>query len=303
MLSRRDFIQMSLELNLFFGRILKEHMIFMQISLPIKNSDLILEADQLKKSFEELLMETISLADGAIAKEAIDSNEIVTPYTLKAENIVESLTGVCIDQNLTLAEMRLTSRPDFDFSPELEQWVSDLNDRAINLVMEIIKFNEKVLEEFLDCHIFIFIYPDMLEHLLRETKFYLETLIDIQERKKPKKDILGTKKFWDHIMEEHALFIRGLLDPSEKALFNKANNLAEMFEKLLEEIEKVTKEEILKVIKKNLKATMEIKEFKTRATEGLIECEIKSLINPLLSDHVLREANRYIRVLKTYLKD
>ena len=38
---------MSLELNLFFGRIMKEHMIFMETGFLVKNSNFILEADQL----------------------------------------------------------------------------------------------------------------------------------------------------------------------------------------------------------------------------------------------------------------
>jgi len=47
---------------------MKEHMIFTEISLPIKESHLILEADNLKLSFEELLKETTELANGNISK-------------------------------------------------------------------------------------------------------------------------------------------------------------------------------------------------------------------------------------------
>lgn len=33
-------------------------------------------------------------------------------------------------------------------------------------------------------------------------------------------------------------------------------------------------------------------------TKGLIGCEIRSIILPLLADHVLREANHYLRLLE-----
>ncbi len=56
MLSRKDYIKTSLELNLFFGRIMKEHMIFMEVGLLIIDSSLILEGDQLKSSFEKNLI-------------------------------------------------------------------------------------------------------------------------------------------------------------------------------------------------------------------------------------------------------
>ncbi len=303
MLIEKKFVQMSLELNLFFARIMKEHMIFMEAGLLIKNSNLILEADQLKKSFEELLEETIELSNGVISQAAVDSREFVTPYTLKAENTVESLTGICINQNLTLKELELKSKPDFNCPPDLEEHVFQLNNRAINLIVEIINFKETVLSQVENCKVFTFIYPDMQEHLIEEAKFYLKNLIDLQERKIPEKDVLRTEVFWDHIMGDHAEFIRGLLDPTEKDLFNRANDFAILFEKLLEETENATKGNIIKVTKKNLEATKEIAMFKSSATEGLLACKIKSLINPLLADHVLREANRYIRVLKAYLKN
>ena len=41
-------------------------------------------------------------------------------------------------------------------------------------------------------------------------------------------------------------------------------------------------------------------DFKKAATKGILGCEIKSIILPLLSDHVLREANHYLRILEAY---
>ncbi len=37
-----------------------------------------------------------------------------------------------------------------------------------------------------------------------------------------------------------------------------------------------------------------------KGTEGLLNCKIKSIILPLLGDHVLREANHYLRLLNNY---
>ena len=38
--------------------------------------------------------------------------------------------------------------------------------------------------------------------------------------------------------------------------------------------------------------------FKTAGVQGVTECKIRSLILPLLADHVLREANHYYRILE-----
>ena len=77
MLTRSEFIKKSLEINLLFLRIMKEHLIFIVAALPTINEELIREADILKRSLEMLLDETVNLADGAIAQGALDANTIV----------------------------------------------------------------------------------------------------------------------------------------------------------------------------------------------------------------------------------
>ena len=48
-----------------------------------------------------------------------------------------------------------------------------------------------------------------------------------------------------------------------------------------------------------LEETLKIRDFKAVGTEGILNCKIASIILPLLGDHVLREANHYIRLLET----
>lgn len=42
---------------------------------------------------------------------------------------------------------------------------------------------------------------------------------------------------------------------------------------------------------------IKLRDFKEEATKGILGCKIKSVILPLLADHVVREANHYIRLL------
>ncbi|MBQ7775515.1 MAG: DUF2935 domain-containing protein [Lachnospiraceae bacterium] len=51
--------------------------------------------------------------------------------------------------------------------------------------------------------------------------------------------------------------------------------------------------------KESLETTCRYQDFKTAGTQGILNCEISSVILPLLADHVLREANHYIRLLET----
>lgn len=44
--------------------------------------------------------------------------------------------------------------------------------------------------------------------------------------------------------------------------------------------------------------TQKFRDFKRAGVEGIETCKIKSIILPLLADHVLREANHYLRLLE-----
>ena len=49
---------------------------------------------------------------------------------------------------------------------------------------------------------------------------------------------------------------------------------------------------------KTLEETLKYRDFKATGTQGILNREIASIILPLLADHVLREANHYIRILE-----
>ena len=95
---------------------------------------------------------------------------------------------------------------------------------------------------------------------------------------------------------EHALFIRGLLDPSEEELIHTADDFATDYKRLLEPSTAVNDRIICN--QNALALTRSFRDSKCAGVEGIEECRIRSIILPLLADHVLREANHYIRLLE-----
>ena len=55
---------------------------------------------------------------------------------------------------------------------------------------------------------------------------------------------------------------------------------------------------IRELTQRTVEETMRYRDFKAAGTKGIVECNIASLILPLLADHVLREANHYLRLLQ-----
>lgn len=304
MLSRSDYIRQSLETHLFFGRIMKEHSFFLQTSFTPRDEKYSRHADELKIAFSNLLEDCIALSHGVISREVIASGEIITQYTLEAEKLTEFYTGVPLMTNLTKAEKGLVAGN--EFAPRLERKVSELNRRALSLLDNIIQFKTNILNDVLCCKMFTLNYPLLIEHILREAKLYRRLIQRLQSRDviNIQREAFEQEAFWNQIMAEHAYFIRGLLDPTEEDLFNTADHFGDEFQQLVCEsrkaMEKTMPVDYYQVTNDSLQATKGIRDFKAQATEGLLECKIKSIILPLLADHTLREANHYLRLLKIF---
>lgn len=306
MLSRREFIRQSLELHLFFGRIMKEHSFFLQIGFTPKDSRLMQQANAFRMEFDRLLADAISLSNGVVSNNVLKSGEVVTPFTLKAEMASAYFTGVNIPIRLTEAEEGLMGDSSTKVNPMLEERVSMLNQRAMGLTRALAQFKTKILSDVICCRIFTVNYPLLIDHILREAKFYFQLVRRLQNREEmnSEKEAYEQETFWNRIMAEHSKFIRGLLDPTEDELIKTANNFGNEFDELTEEAKEAMDNAmaISKVTDDSLKATIEIKKFKAQGTQGLVECKIRSIIIPLLGDHTLREASHYLRLLKIFEK-
>ncbi|MGN0174554.1 MAG: DUF2935 domain-containing protein [Acutalibacteraceae bacterium] len=293
-----NYVIKSLELHLFFGRIMKEHSLFLRAGFTPANPSFSNKAEFYKIEFEKLLNRAISLGNGIVTQNVLDSGELVTEFTLLAEQQTEKFTGININKTLTEKELNLNSdmrRSHINQKMRID--VKRLNQTALNLLDGLINFKELTLKNVLHCEMFTMNYPLLIEHIIREAKLYRK-YVDTLEREGYLNDdsMKKVECFWNQIMMEHAMFIRGLLDPSEEELINSANGFAKEYAKLLDSCNDAQSQTIKA---SSLEETVKFKEFKTAGTKGIEQCEIRSVILPLLADHVLREANHYIRLLKS----
>lgn len=310
----RHYVRISLETHLFFARIMKEHALFLQAGFVQKDGEWIRKAEHFRGAFEELLKDTVYMSNGIVGKHFLDSGEMVTKCTLEAEKKTSELTGLPINSRITTVQMKMECGKAYEFDEDDVRVIDRLNQRTLNLVKSFIEFKEHIIKKVECCQMFTANYPLLLDHVLREAKMYREIIEGLMQSKKGCGCMLeNQEEFWNCIMMEHALFIRGLLDPCEGELISTADGFAHDFDELLEMDHEIDchknntrtteccdkhgcKEENLTA--KTLEATCELRDFKSAATEGLVNCKIKSIILPLLADHVTREANHYIRILK-----
>jgi len=299
MVIMQRYVTLSLELHLFFARIMKEHSLFLQAGFLPKDDEFAKRANEFMKFFENLLLEVVNISDGLVSPTVLSSGEIVTEYTLSSEKHTEKLSGIPINTKITMLEEKLRSARTIQINRSIVMRVRRINREAIRLLNGLIDLKEEILRKVLCCELFTANYPLLIKHILREAKLY-RSYISCLESGRPMfyKDIRDVELFWNQIMMEHALFIRGLLDPSENELIHTSHEFAKDFEDLLEDAKCMTDETIRSVTDRTIRKTTELRDFKAAATKGSDACEIQSIFLPLLADHVLREANHYLRLLR-----
>ncbi len=294
----REYVTLSLETHLFFGRIMKEHSLFLLAGFPAKETEFIQRADQFREEFEDGLRRTVKLADGIVSKSVLNSGEIVTEFTKKAECQTKNLTGIPIDIKITETEERICAGSRVTVNREIVSRVRMLNRQILRSLNGLIAFKEEILREVRRCRLYTANYPLLIEHILREAKLYRQIISNLERRGRiSSPDLRSLELFWNQIMMEHAQFIQGLLDPTECELMETANGFAKDYCRLLEEAKEQDQKAMNALTSKTLQTTKQYQKFKTAGTEGITGCEIRSVILPLLADHVLREANHYLRIL------
>ncbi|OQB21570.1 MAG: hypothetical protein BWY11_02167 [Firmicutes bacterium ADurb.Bin182] len=300
MLTQREFITMSIDLNLFFLRIMKEHSFFLQVAFTPKDSALAAEAADFVAGFEKLLSEATDLADGVVSRDTLNSRQIVTQYTAEAERLTNFYTGVPFNLELTRREAGLSPGAVVRDSATVNA-VEMLDRRAYRLTSSLAEFKERILSNVRACKMFTLNYPLLIEHILREARLFMNMLAALvrgEDIMRPE-GLIEQEVFWNRIMAEHSKFIAGLLDPTEEALIDTARAFGKEFDRLTNEATMATRQSmsVSGVTNESLRATMRLRDFKEAGTKGLLDCSIESIIIPLLGDHVLREANHYLCIL------
>lgn len=302
MLSRNDHMSMSLDLNIFFLRIMMEHSIFLEASFTPKNKNLAMQAEGFKRLFEGLLAEAVGLGNGRVSADALASGEFFTQYTLRAEQMTQFYTGIAINTLLTGQEEKMAARmPKSAVAASVEQRVSALNRKAMDATTRLANFKATVLEDVGACKIFTSLYPAAIEEVLGEARHYISNLQELErgEDLTLAKNLVEEVAFWNGNMGDHAAAIEGWLDPTEKNLKKTAESYANVFEQLKANAEAAERQLSLLpgVTQQSMQATQGIRDYKAALTNGSIGCMIKSIMVPLFLDHVLREANYFLRIL------
>lgn len=177
-------------------------------------------------------------------------------------------------------------------------------------VRALIDFKRRVLAEMLQCELRSSLMPLLIDHITREAIHFLRILVRDPMPPVSLHAILVRSVFWLRIMKEHIEFTIHLLDPSERKLITQAEELLEVFRKLLEtarDFESMSQSEprffnaAVRFITEVNAKTSELRNFKALTHELVALCRALSTVpDPLLTDHVRREADKFLNELQEF---
>ena len=149
MISDTLLVQQSLINNLFYLRTLREFSVNIELSFFENNQEYINTAKDFRKKFEELATRTVNIAQNKLYPELLDSEIIVTPYTLDSELLTEKLFGIDIDTSLTEKEKSLTAGNGGEISQDIINEITSLNKDAYVVTQNFFDFMSNILQEML----------------------------------------------------------------------------------------------------------------------------------------------------------
>ncbi|HZG15810.1 MAG TPA: DUF2935 domain-containing protein [Candidatus Bathyarchaeia archaeon] len=188
--------------------------------------------------------------------------------------------------------------------------IVEFNNVVHNAVCHIYVFKRRVLGLILRCQIGGNILPLLVDHVSREAAYFMRRLEQLNTGTlDPLPDaIINENVFFLKIMADHAKFINHLLDPSERKLVEQAREFSHDFDQLVFQAidldsmkpQSQTQPLLSQFVDQNRVSVRQLRDFKRTARELIEACRIKSIIPPLLADHVFREASRFLEILDAF---
>lgn len=304
MISDATYISQSLIDHLFYLRTIREFCLNIQLSFYQNNQNIIDIAESIGKRYEELGKEAISLANGRIPNQIIESDSFVTNFTVNTELLTEKLFGVDINTNLTTDEANLNGYNNFNeinFDDEILDSVNNLNKNGIELTRNFIDFCRDLRDSIKNNNILSRSYILVYNYMLEEAGLYLSDLERLQNKTGADPTyIINFEYYFSNSMVRAAQFIIGFSDPSQTSIIMNADNYRKAFSNLMQKYQEATiSPDNLKVLnEEGINLVKSFIAFLNRIIEGILNQKYYFIVEPVFFDNLLTQANYFLYLLK-----
>lgn len=302
MLTNQDIFEQSLYNHIYFAGSIRSFCSTIGLTFFKNNDDYIEKAIKLGFRASDIINKTILLMNKELAAEVIDNDIYITPYTkdisLLTQKLFEISLVIQIDKDLQV----LNTRKEVVFNDETIQRIDSLNNEALGLINDFKLFCQEIKMKLESGELFSYLYPDFFNYMYDEISVYGRDI----ERILSKKDytdfyISEYTYYFNELLRESALYIRGFLDTKEGDIFDMASYYINAFANLTEKYLKKTDINV-DLNMETQKLVINYQKFVTEVIDKLLKAKISFITPPITLDNFLTNINVYLFLMK-YVRD
>ncbi len=297
MIDNKEIAYESLANHLYFGGSIRSFCSTIGLTFFKNNQDYIDRAIALGYRATDIINKAILLMNKELASEVLNSDVYITPYTKKLDLLTQELFNISlliqIDKDIEI----LKSRGEVSFNEEYMKKIDDLNNLAISLINDFKEFCNEIRINLDNQELFSYLYPDFFNYMYDEISVYGRDIDRIKSKKDYTKFYLNEFTYYfNELLRESALYIRGFLDTKYQDVFDMASFYVNAFSNLTEKYLKSNNNADLSI--ETEKLVVNYKKFVSDTIEKLLISKVYFITPPLTLDNFLTNINVYLFIIK-----
>ena len=298
MLDNKEIFNESLVNHLYFAGTIRSFCSTIGLTFFKNNQDYIDKAISLGYKATDIINKAIFYMDKELANIVLESNVYITPYTKELDLLTEKL----FDINLFIATDKdtniLKTRGKVDYNDKTMKKIDDLNKESLVLINDFKEFCSDIKTKLDTGELFSYSYPDFFNYMYDEISVYGRDIERILSKKDYTKFYLTEFTYYfNELLRESALYIRGFLDTKEGDIFDMASYYINAFSNLTLKYLKKTDLDVNLSLETE-KLVINYQKFVTDIIDKLLKAKIYFITPPITLDNFLTNINVYLFILK-----
>ena len=302
MLNNQDIFEQSLYNHIYFAGSIRSFCSTIGLTFLKNNEEYINRAIALGFRSSDIINKTLLLMNRELAKNVLDNDIYITPYTKEISLLTQKLFEISLVIQVDKDIQILNTREEVVFNEETMEKIDNLNNESLGLINDFKLFCQEIKMKIESGELFSYSYPDFFNYMYDEISVYGRDLERINSKKDYTKFYLNEYMYYfNELLRESALYIRGFLDTKYQDIFDMASYYINAFANLTTKYLKKTDIGVnLSVEVENL--VINYQKFVTDIIEKLLKAKISFITPPITLDNFLTNINVYLFLMK-YIKN
>ena len=296
MLENKEIYYESLANHLYFAGAIRSFCSTIGLTFFKNNQEYINRAIALGYRATDIINKAILYMNKTLANDVLNSDVYITPYTKELDLLTQELFEISLVIQIDKDIQLLNTRNDVEYDSDDMKKIDDLNNEAIGLINDFKSFCNEIKTKLDNGELFSYLYPDYFNYMYDEISVYGRDIERIKSRVDYTKFYLDEFVYYfNELLRESALYIRGFLDTKHQDLFDRASFFVNAFANLTEKYLKNSN--MRELINETERLVGNYKKYIVEIIEKLLVSKVYFITPPITLDNFLTNVNVYLFIL------